>query len=231
MCDRIRIGKQTVEDLETLSSRFLLPNKDYFDDAPRLISRTKDVNAYNNLQYKKLQSTSYLFKAIDTYCAGNEMGKNVLKKDLYNKIEKTGGILEELNLAIGARVMLRRNLDVPKGLVSGSMGTVRGFKWKLLSREQEKEGDLPEHVLIEFDDPNIASNYDDVEGACVKIKPLTVEFQGKFGKKISRLMLPLILCWAVTIHKMQGKKKLISFCDLMIINKERINYLTRSDIG
>jgi ATP-dependent DNA helicase PIF1 len=109
-----------------------------------------------------------------------------------------------IELGIGCRVMLRRNINVSIGLVNGSLGTVTGFKWSALRREPLSEGELPEQVLVEFDDPEIAAKYPNAVGKSIPISPITVSFQGKKGKIINRKMIPLILSWAVTIHKMQG---------------------------
>ena len=36
----------------------------------------------------------------------------------------TAGLKAELTLAVGARVMLRRNIDIKQGMVNGAIGTV-----------------------------------------------------------------------------------------------------------
>lgn len=100
--------------------------------------------------------------------------------------------------------MLRRNLDVSKGLVNGSMGTITGFEWENLRREPLAIGEIPHCVLVCFDDDKIAQKVADSKNGSVKIKPVNIKFQGKSGKTIVRRMIPLILSWAVTVHKMQG---------------------------
>jgi hypothetical protein len=60
------------------------------------------------------------------------------------------------------------------------MATITDFKWPLLHRNQHTVGDLPEYVLVRFDDPNIAllhGSQDKVRDS-IKIKPATVTFQG-----------------------------------------------------
>ena len=40
---------------------------------------------------------------------------------------KTGGLVSELHLAVGAKVMLTVNVDVSDGLVNGARGTVQAI--------------------------------------------------------------------------------------------------------
>ena len=39
---------------------------------------------------------------------------------------KTGGIPSVITVKIGAKIMITRNIDVTKGLVNGTIGTVTG---------------------------------------------------------------------------------------------------------
>ena len=75
--------------------------------------------------------------------------------------------------------MLRRNQDVPTGLVNGAMGTVTGFEWPMLAQSQLNQGKIPDAVLIEFDDKTIATKYLDKVSNLVRIRPLCVNFDGK----------------------------------------------------
>lgn len=112
--------------------------------------------------------------------------------------------MHELKLGIGSRVMLRRNISVAEGLVNGAMGIVSKFKWPALRRDQIEFGELPDSVFIKFDDTTIGTNVKDSEGL-VAIAPVSATYQATKGYgDVERRMLPLILSWAVTVHKLQG---------------------------
>ena len=92
----------------------------------------------------------------------------------------TAGIEAVLQVAVGARVMLRRNMDTSKGLVNGAVGTVISIK--------------AHHIAVQFD--NIPETYQ-VE----KVKSRFVVLKNIY---VFRKQFPLILGFAVTIHKCQG---------------------------
>lgn len=100
--------------------------------------------------------------------------------------------------------MLRMNIKVSEGLVNDSMGVVRSFEWEGLRRDQLEDGELPKTIFIQFDDSFIGRTYKN-ENGWVGIVPRSVTFQGNKGVgKIERVMIPLILSWALTVHKLQG---------------------------
>ena len=113
-----------------------------------------------------------------------------------------------LRLAVGARVMLRRNINCGDGLVNGARGTIVGFRWPGNASDQTNPGELPVEIYVRFLDPNVGriskvpltSGEEDV----VPIRPISARFFGKEGTLLQRLQIPLILCWAATVHKVQG---------------------------
>ena len=82
-----------------------------------------------------------------------------------------------MELGVGSRIMLRRNMSQMDGLVNGSLGIVKGIKWTALRGEQLREGDLPECIIVLFDG-NIGGRKKDINGY-VKIDPVGFEFVGK----------------------------------------------------
>ena len=66
----------------------------------------------------------------------NKKASEQLEK-LNSDCNKTAGLEAKLSLAVGARIMLRRNSDTKSGLVNGAMGTVMCIT-------------LP-HVTVQFD--------------------------------------------------------------------------------
>ena len=54
----------------------------------------------------------------------NTSGQKAAKEHLKKLSNLTAGLESELRIAVGARIMLRCNLEISKGLVNGSLGTV-----------------------------------------------------------------------------------------------------------
>jgi len=99
-----------------------------------------------------------------------------LNKDCSN----TAGLEAVLKVAIGARVMLRRNIDVKGGLANGAIGTVVQIH--------------PTRISIKFDHLSEPCDINKVSGKFLVVKNCYVQ----------RTQFPLILAYAVTIHKCQG---------------------------
>ncbi|KAG0601459.1 hypothetical protein M758_11G112900 [Ceratodon purpureus] len=141
--------------------------------------------------------------------------------------------LEEINLKVGAQVMLLRNLELlgkKSDLVNGSRGVVVGWKSKE-DKLKELELDKTRPRYCDLDEIKPTSAYKRLKSSSIEFIPI-VEFRN--GRTIDcipelfdypilnvgecqRLQVPLMLAWALTIHKCQGMT-----LDYLIVNLENI---------
>lgn len=191
---RVRVGEQTLEDLQSLKSRhksfsklrkILSKNKDKVNilKPTILYSKRVDVQFYNDRELQKIDRPSKTFIAKDTLTSLNENVNIEHYEYLLDDI-----IPNTITLKEGAQVMLRFNYDVNAGLVNGSRGVVLSI--------------TNEGVFVRF-----------VSGIKILITPHTWEFEDN-KNTISRRQIPLILAWAMTIHKSQGCTLDYAICDL-----------------
>ena len=87
------------------------------------------VDEFNRAVMKRLDRKTIEINALDEIdCKIKSISKNaeeaVKQLDRLDDARHTGGLEKVLVLTIGARVMLRKNLDVTNKLVNGSMGTL-----------------------------------------------------------------------------------------------------------
>ncbi|KAK7316720.1 hypothetical protein RJT34_00389 [Clitoria ternatea] len=160
----------------------------------QLFPLKKSVENVNKKKLKSLQEDAVVYRAVDSVKGdGKDHSKSQLaqgKVPYHLKRQLEQGIApSEIEICKGARVMLVRNLNTWKGLVNGATGTVVGF-------EKEDVGDVCLDNLVpvvKFD-----------SGNTLTIKP--EEWCVMDGDKIvaTRKQIPLILAWALSIHKCQG---------------------------
>ena len=152
----------------------------------------KDVDEFNSKVMSKLNRSvieiSALLDEID--CKIKRISKNaeeaVKQLDRLDDARQTGGLEKILKLAVGARVMLRKNLDVTNGLVNGSMGTVIDVVY-------DKHEDI-QLLKMKFD---FYSSEIDIARDTRKIQIYSNAY-------LYRKQFPLTIAYSMTIHKSQG---------------------------
>ena len=94
-----------------------------------LFPTCKACQDHNTKMLGALDTKLESFKCIDAIDETTGTRKwNKKAADALNKLNKdcnlTAGLVAELTVAVGARVMLRRNIDTKHGLLNGSIGTI-----------------------------------------------------------------------------------------------------------
>ena len=220
LLNRVRVGKQTEQDIKLLESRMVVGknidlSKPPFEKALRLFPRVADCNAFNEGELMKLSSNTPIFEfEADHVLLENRRStygavsyEKVTEELIPEDDRECGGLPRRLKMALGAEVMLRRNIKCGDGLVNGAQGVIVGFKWGGKQNTQPS-GALPEIVYVKFHDPRVGQ-FTKVcilngQQKAVAIEPLSVRFYGRQGTVLQRTQIPLILCWAATLHKVQG---------------------------
>ena len=182
MLDRLSDGATTVDDWRLINSRCItrLQNPEQFNNCLRLFDTNCKVHELND---EKLRQFDHVYRVLSiNNCRQAEKADS-----------KTAENLEYvLYLAIGCRVMLRRNISTVFGLVNGSIRTVTDIV------VQPNSDNMPLFVMIEFDNytgPTI--------NASVPIVPVQTSWTSD-NIDCTRYQLPISVAYGVTIHKAQG---------------------------
>ena len=103
-----------------------------------------------------------------------------------------------MKLAVGCKVMLLHNLDIPRGLCNGAVGLVVGFAPNVVDESKKKKATATSRCRV-FPIVDFACG---VRGMVIKPVERTVVVDQKVEAHVDQI--PLMLCWAITVHKAQG---------------------------
>ena len=145
---RIRIGAILNKDIKTLQTRLIKFHSDdiqtrinelcsYIDGLPKdtvcLFLTNHMCKIINEKMLSKIDSEEIDIIADDTYGCNNSLKakiKKALEDDDKETVARQAGLSRLLKLKVGAKIMLRKNLCVTKGLVNGTIGILSPIKKK-----------------------------------------------------------------------------------------------------
>lgn len=185
LCVRLGMVEEGDENDEFLHSLEREPEYDDDEKPVELMSRRDMAETINQERLNCLDADSEeMYSAVDTI-----------------RVPKARQALEqtppqaELRLRIGAQVMLVKNMS--NELVNGTAGVVTGFT---------KNVDMNESGMGTIKLPKVKFTMSSGRTHTKVVSPATWEVNGYDGSvHATRTQIPLILAWAVTIHKSQGK--------------------------
>lgn len=176
MLNNLRFGRITNHDVELLRTRYKKEDTDKTFDATILGTHNIQVERIN---IKKLQDLNNLSKVYHAKYDGKKEKIEFLKKNCIAP--------EVLELKIGSQVMMLKNTYSKEGVMNGSIGIVRGF--------DNKKG----YPIVEFSNGSVITITK--EEWCVE---KWNEAKGEIEVEAMMEQIPLILAWAITVHKSQG---------------------------
>lgn len=192
MLGRIRVGQMTPDDISKLRSR-VLAYESYrkkivkgelveMIKPTRIFSLKQDVEGINQQELQALEGDAFMFEATDTVIPKPDSNGKVhhreedIRQDYVDFMDAIAS--PECLFKVGAQVMLTKNLSVEEGLVNGSRGVI----------EELHE----ERIVVMFK-----------SGIRVDIVPYKYEYEDEKAVCV-RAQFPLILAYALTVHKSMG---------------------------
>jgi hypothetical protein len=201
-----RTASHTEDDIKVLQSRCITPSDpNYPSDALHIWAENAPVNEHNQTKLETIQAPLFLLKAKDQY--PKNVNKQEIDRVLARGRSETGGLDFEIQMKVGARIMLTTNINIQDRLINGQMGTV--------VKIQVNESNKPTILYIKCDDENAgktminsSANFFARENRLVPIEPVLAKIKVRPGKpsspEIQRIQFPVALSWACTVHKVQG---------------------------
>eukprot|EP00116_Pleurobrachia_bachei_P000302 sb/3460564/ len=242
ICHRLRTGNQTANDMDVLRSRVidvLPPVTDMLNDLV-LYTTNKQCREHNTkcIEFLRTKTRCITVTACDRFTNeafnGNPFGgdtKRNASSHAAADVNKTAGLPQAITIGVGARVMIRVNIDVSEKLCNGVCGTVRLISFTGTTDHNSTDkvtAKVVKEVHIEFDNVKVGVLSKHACGpkctpdcplrSTVPIKPVEKQFQssvhGSRNAYVSRYQLPFVLCWATTAHKCQGMTLQRAYIDL-----------------
>ncbi|CAJ0844532.1 9872_t:CDS:10 [Entrophospora sp. SA101] len=191
MLNEMRCGILSVKSLDLLNRLKQVPN--YPEDGiipTELYPRNDNVNASNEAKLKEIPFKSYVWEAEDWEPVGGQL-KTLIRNCLAPK---------QLFLKRNAQVMLIKNFS--KDLVNGKRGIVVGFI-NTLTGDAYLNGE-EENLKLNTKDMLPIVRFTDGIQQVIDFSEWKIEGSGD-AVLASRKQIPLLLAWAISIHKSQGQ--------------------------
>lgn len=184
----LRMGKLSIEGARWLKKTCPVRRAEDEPEPTQLCARNDQVNRINEERVDTLARDGAI---VHDFVAHDSLQTPTIKKD----IDCATRFPRYLRLAVGVPVILLTTLDMRRGLVNGTQGTVIRFE---RCNENGKTLDLP---LVSFRTYSQQGRIERIIYPCKTEVPL----HGCQGcVSVSREQLPLVPAFAMTIHKAQG---------------------------
>ena len=181
MLSTIRLGK-TNDDIDSILRSKVMTDDEVdnvdLSNGAIICSLRKKRDAWNSHFLDRLDTQAHVFDAVDSDVTGNAISETVKTKIQRFHKER---LEDTLTLKVGARVVLCKNLHVEHGWLNGTLATITHIQSNYVTIQSIKTG----------------------RKTVVTRMKQSLSFPGSAVQYI-RTQFPLILGWALTVHKVQG---------------------------
>ena len=167
-----------------------------FENSLYLMYTREEVREYNMQQLDRLNRQGHRTARIDAIHS-NKAAEGMTADNMQ-------GLQPFLMVARGARVMITSNIWTEVGLTNGAMGTVRYIVYK----EGILPPSMPRAIIVEMDDGYRGPSLPGLPNHVVINQKIVYSHSKNANETVEtleRTQFPLMLAFAVTIHKSQGK--------------------------
>lgn len=214
LLSRLREGVCTEDDFLLLNSRLISTGgedllSDDWQKAPMIVSENAVKDAINiraTMAFaERTRQTVQWFNAVDTYHRTKITDPRIREYLLSQPSGKTGQRLGKLPIVLGMPVVVNQNFDVEGGLVNGSFGYLRDYRF-----QTDEDGVCSlTSCVVEIPDltceplPHLPPKHVAVISDTVEMRSIIHPVSGR-SCTMKRSQVPLAPGFAMTAHKAQG---------------------------
>ena len=164
----------------------------------------KCISLRNKTMLDNLTGILHVINATDII--PKNIAASLIDKALGRSQSQTGGLSAVLSVKVGARVMITSNIDVADRLSNGQIGIITYFKL---------DAGKVSCIYVRMDDETAGLKLMRSDNYALRLQavPVTkietnisIHPSKASSPVIKRTQFPLMLAWACTVHKVQGKQ-------------------------